>query len=253
MPKKKNVVLVSVALPQNIARKKRKTKREGSDRQEDKGDIEIDKNATPESTTESKKGEELQESNCHAPNYGLGITQHTKDIQEEEDQHGNEESIESRTQSNNSEQTQISEKNTSRRSRSRHKSRGRKQKDGNDDQEEDKKEQEKSKEASPRGRSKNRRGDKNDNDKVVPLSKRGIANKKHHPLIEGYKKFLGYQHCVSNSNGKMRVFGIISIKLKERVDNNEQEITLNMKDKDDSDSFIIAIYAKCTSTERRDL
>nr|XP_016467319.1 PREDICTED: uncharacterized protein LOC107789954 [Nicotiana tabacum] len=66
-------------------------------------------------------------------------------------------------------------------------------------------------------------------------------------------KFLGFQHCISNYNGQIWYFWNIncdSIFIAE----DEQHITIKFEDGvNNHGSYISAVYAKCTSTERKDL
>ncbi|XP_060200562.1 uncharacterized protein LOC132628815 [Lycium barbarum] len=71
--------------------------------------------------------------------------------------------------------------------------------------------------------------------------------------IDGYRKFLGYQHCLSNLNGKIWCFCRNFIQA-DLISENDQHVIINMKKAyDNQDIFISAIYAKCTAAERRDL
>ncbi|XP_070052664.1 uncharacterized protein [Nicotiana tomentosiformis] len=71
--------------------------------------------------------------------------------------------------------------------------------------------------------------------------------------IDGYKRFLGSQHCQANVTGKIWCFWNYLDHTK-ILANNEQQITLKMKDNvANSGTFITTVYAKCTTSERRDL
>lgn len=71
--------------------------------------------------------------------------------------------------------------------------------------------------------------------------------------IDGYRRFLGYHHCVASSNGKIWCFWN-HMDHSEIIEDNEQQITLKMKQHStDSGTFITAVYAKCTAPERREL
>ncbi|KAJ8527947.1 hypothetical protein K7X08_015398 [Anisodus acutangulus] len=239
MPKMKNMVMVSAALPQNIARKKRKTIEEREEKQRNEEEDEVKQDALCQPNNENKMEEEIQENSNHKeqileedatdkeehcdydidkkeekeadhdiidPEQGqennigrLEEEEHSDRsfpmeiknmraidlyveleceqaaqnfqsqnyIQKEEDQLGTEETVESRTESNNNEQYLNSEDNTSRRSRSRIRNRKKKRQKGKGEQEEDKEEQEERKESKTRGESKNRKGDKHNNEKAM--------------------------------------------------------------------------------------
>ncbi|XP_075106825.1 uncharacterized protein LOC142179839 [Nicotiana tabacum] len=71
--------------------------------------------------------------------------------------------------------------------------------------------------------------------------------------IEGYMRFLGFQGCISNDNGKIWCFWknichtIVST-------NDEQHITIKIEEGSSNITTVItAVYAKCTSRERKDL
>ncbi|XP_070024616.1 uncharacterized protein [Nicotiana sylvestris] len=71
--------------------------------------------------------------------------------------------------------------------------------------------------------------------------------------IEGYKRFLGFQHGVTNPSGQIWCFcnsqcdPIV-------IAEDDQQITLNIKDNmQDKGLYVTAIYAKCTTMERKDL
>ncbi|KAM3327342.1 hypothetical protein P3S67_002468 [Capsicum chacoense] len=69
--------------------------------------------------------------------------------------------------------------------------------------------------------------------------------------IDGYRRFLGFQHCVANVNGKIWCFWNF-LDHTEVVVDHEQHITLNMKEPNANTSvFITAVYAKCSTVERR--
>ncbi|XP_075086341.1 uncharacterized protein LOC142169044 [Nicotiana tabacum] len=71
--------------------------------------------------------------------------------------------------------------------------------------------------------------------------------------IEGYKRYLGFQHCMTNSNGQIWYFwkGLDHTIC---IANIDQQLTLNMKDtSNEIDTFVTAVYAKCTPVEREDL
>ncbi|XP_075076993.1 uncharacterized protein LOC142163758 [Nicotiana tabacum] len=71
--------------------------------------------------------------------------------------------------------------------------------------------------------------------------------------INGYKSFLGFQHYQANVNGKIWCLWNY-LDQTEVLVHSEQQITLNMKENAaDSGTFITAVYAKCTTSERRDL
>ncbi|XP_059301933.1 uncharacterized protein LOC132053854 [Lycium ferocissimum] len=71
--------------------------------------------------------------------------------------------------------------------------------------------------------------------------------------IEGYKRFLGFKHCISNINGKIWCFWrdgcVVST-----VNNHEQQITLKIqKNNSCPEMYVTAVYAKCTPGERMEL
>lgn len=71
--------------------------------------------------------------------------------------------------------------------------------------------------------------------------------------IEGYKRFLGYENCLSNDNGKIWCFWIDYCKAIV-ISNEEQQITICMEDSiNNSRMYITRIHAKCTIAERKDL
>ncbi|XP_019258738.1 PREDICTED: uncharacterized protein LOC109236955 [Nicotiana attenuata] len=71
--------------------------------------------------------------------------------------------------------------------------------------------------------------------------------------INRYKRFLGFHHCQANVNGKIWCFWNYLDHIEVLV-NSEQHITHNMKENvADSGTFITAVYAKCTTSEKRDL
>lgn len=71
--------------------------------------------------------------------------------------------------------------------------------------------------------------------------------------IEGYRKFLGFKECVSNDNGKIWCFWK-NVNQATVIANEEQQISIKMDDGRTNPSvFITAVYAKCTSRERKDL
>ncbi|XP_060210726.1 uncharacterized protein LOC132637688 [Lycium barbarum] len=71
--------------------------------------------------------------------------------------------------------------------------------------------------------------------------------------INRYMKYLGYQHCISNPNGKLWIFwnGDHQTVV---VDSTDQQITIKkFYIPLNCDLFITAVYAKCTPSERQDL
>lgn len=71
--------------------------------------------------------------------------------------------------------------------------------------------------------------------------------------IEGYRKFLKFQHRAANLNGQILYFWnsqcdpII-------VANDEQQITLHIKESmHDKGFYVTAVYAKCTTVDKKDL
>lgn len=71
--------------------------------------------------------------------------------------------------------------------------------------------------------------------------------------IEGYRKFLGFQYCKANVNGKIWCFWK-HIDQAVILADNEQHLTINFKDNsDDKGVFITSVYAKCTKVERTSL
>ncbi|XP_059285169.1 uncharacterized protein LOC132038532 [Lycium ferocissimum] len=143
------------------------------DKEKENGKCEVAKNSDsiPMEIKSMKAIDLYMELNCEQEDQNI---QNQEKAQEEEDQHGKEESMEFRTQSNNSVQNQNSDENTSRRnrSRSRHRDKKKNQKEGKEEHEEEKKEVEESKETNTGGRNKNKKGDKQDNDKASATIKR---------------------------------------------------------------------------------
>ncbi|XP_060187015.1 uncharacterized protein LOC132616547 [Lycium barbarum] len=71
--------------------------------------------------------------------------------------------------------------------------------------------------------------------------------------IEGYKRFLGFQHCVSNDNGKIWCFWTVHY-LATVIANDEQQITIRFNDAASNEKYYISsVYAKCSKAERKDL
>jgi len=71
--------------------------------------------------------------------------------------------------------------------------------------------------------------------------------------IAGYRKFLGFQYCMSNTNGKIWYFWN-HLNNTSVLANDDQHMTLNFKcPRNNSDIFVTAVYAKFTSGERKDL
>ncbi|XP_075103911.1 uncharacterized protein LOC142178420 [Nicotiana tabacum] len=69
--------------------------------------------------------------------------------------------------------------------------------------------------------------------------------------IDGYGKFLGFQHCIANTNGKIWCFwkyldqAVI-------IANDDQQISINFKQYDDDiGTCIMSVYAKCIALERK--
>ncbi|XP_070019754.1 uncharacterized protein [Nicotiana sylvestris] len=71
--------------------------------------------------------------------------------------------------------------------------------------------------------------------------------------IDGYMRFLGFQHCHSNGNGKIWYFWN-SFNNKKFFSESDQHITIKL-DKAIINQYILitTVYAKCNSIERRDL
>lgn len=70
--------------------------------------------------------------------------------------------------------------------------------------------------------------------------------------IDGYRRFLGFTHCLANSNGKIWCFWK-HIDHEAILINDEQQITLHFKDNLNIDNYVTVVYAKYTFMERRDL
>ncbi|WMV54211.1 hypothetical protein MTR67_047596 [Solanum verrucosum] len=71
--------------------------------------------------------------------------------------------------------------------------------------------------------------------------------------IEGYRKFLGFQYCLANTNGKIWCFWN-HLDQVEVIANEEQHITIKFKDRNGANSrYVSVIYAECTDRDRRDL
>ncbi|XP_075076994.1 uncharacterized protein LOC142163768 [Nicotiana tabacum] len=71
--------------------------------------------------------------------------------------------------------------------------------------------------------------------------------------IEGYKKFMGFHQCISNDNGKIWCFWTTNCQTT-TMTNEDQQITINISEEGGGNGlFVTAVYAKCTSTERREL
>lgn len=70
--------------------------------------------------------------------------------------------------------------------------------------------------------------------------------------IEGYRKFLGFQYCKANINGKIWCFWSYFDQF-EIIANEEQQLSINFKETAEEKGIVITtVYAKCTSVERRD-
>lgn len=70
--------------------------------------------------------------------------------------------------------------------------------------------------------------------------------------IEGYNFFLGFQHCLANTNGKIWCFWN-HLDVFKVLANEEQHLTIQYTDKSIDDIFITSVYAKCNLEERREL
>ncbi|XP_060200547.1 uncharacterized protein LOC132628799 [Lycium barbarum] len=71
--------------------------------------------------------------------------------------------------------------------------------------------------------------------------------------IEGYKRFLGFNHCISNINGKIWCFWRDGCDVSV-IHNHVQQMTLKVqKNHNCQELFVTAVYAKCTASERMDL
>lgn len=69
--------------------------------------------------------------------------------------------------------------------------------------------------------------------------------------IEGYKKFLGYQQCISNDNGKTWCLWK-NISQTSIIENHKQHISIKLEDGASNPPIVItAIYTKYTALERR--
>ncbi|XP_070050929.1 uncharacterized protein [Nicotiana tomentosiformis] len=71
--------------------------------------------------------------------------------------------------------------------------------------------------------------------------------------IDMYMPFLGFQHCVPNTNGQIWFLwsGNYQIGV---IDNNVQQLTIKIHyNHANYDIYLTVFYAKCTATERRDL
>ncbi|XP_060178298.1 uncharacterized protein LOC132608263 [Lycium barbarum] len=71
--------------------------------------------------------------------------------------------------------------------------------------------------------------------------------------IEGYKRFLGFNHCISNINGKIWCFWRDGCDVSV-IQNHVQQMTLKVqKNQNCQEMFVTAVYAKCTASERMEL
>ncbi|OIT37701.1 hypothetical protein A4A49_57385, partial [Nicotiana attenuata] len=71
--------------------------------------------------------------------------------------------------------------------------------------------------------------------------------------IEGYKRYLGFQHCMTNSNGQIWCFWK-GLNHTICIANTDQQLTLNMKDTpSEIGTVVMVVYAKCTPVKREDL
>ncbi|XP_075085213.1 uncharacterized protein LOC142168437 [Nicotiana tabacum] len=71
--------------------------------------------------------------------------------------------------------------------------------------------------------------------------------------IEGYKKFLGFQNCLSNINGKIWFFWSFNYTTTIHA-SDEQQMTIKIDDGAwDHRFWITYVYARCTTVERQDL
>ncbi|XP_060210957.1 uncharacterized protein LOC132637971 [Lycium barbarum] len=71
--------------------------------------------------------------------------------------------------------------------------------------------------------------------------------------VEGYKRYLGFNHCITNPNGKIWCFwrdnGIVTT-----IKNHDQLITMKIQENTSSlDFYVTAVYAKCKAAERLEL
>ncbi|KAM3394231.1 hypothetical protein P3S68_003233 [Capsicum galapagoense] len=71
--------------------------------------------------------------------------------------------------------------------------------------------------------------------------------------VEGYKRFLGFDHCTTNVTGKLWCFWrdncIVSL-----IQNHEQHITMKIRKNQNSENFYVTVvHAKCTKVERKEL
>lgn len=71
--------------------------------------------------------------------------------------------------------------------------------------------------------------------------------------IEGYRKFLGYQSCIANSNGKIWYFWNHNYQSDVLVIEDKQIIIKFNNNSNNYEIFVTTVYAKCTTLERRDL
>lgn len=71
--------------------------------------------------------------------------------------------------------------------------------------------------------------------------------------IEGYKRFLGFQHCFANELGHIWCFWSNNLQ-GNVISSDDQQITINFQDNaSDKDITIFAVYAKCTAIESKEL
>jgi len=71
--------------------------------------------------------------------------------------------------------------------------------------------------------------------------------------LDGYRKFLGFPHCISNCNGQIWCFWNVNCH-SVLIAEDEQHITIKFEDGiNNHNSYISAVYAKYTSTDRKDL
>lgn len=66
-------------------------------------------------------------------------------------------------------------------------------------------------------------------------------------------KLLGYQHCISNINGKIWFFWTRNCQTS-IIDNNDQQITIKMLyGTANNEMYITVVYTKCIAAERKEL